>query len=284
MSTLELEVPCEDQREISGKGPCLVLGIRVHKLVCCAVVAAALVLGIIAMKTAVGGEELAVGSEHSGPNQQRGTAYMQSQAQVRLPALSLGGSTLEWYCLNDIVMGGRSSSHLKLTATGLLQFSGSISTVGGGFASCRTSRAAVPVPVGATGILLEVKGAPTHAFKFTMSADTYAEGEVAFVSDSRGFFERRKGMSLEQRQETLQQVTWQCPIPLDAAAGLQKVFLPFTDFRPSWRGRKLTGLILAHQMYYYIGLNAGVFGMEGGADQRYTDGPFAIEVASISFA
>lgn len=274
----------EDQRELSEKGDVVVLGVRMNRVVCCVYICAALILGIIAIAIPVRGAHLKVGSEHSGPNQQRGEAYMQSQTKIRLPALSLGGSSLEWYCVNDIVMGGRSSSLLKLTDTGRIQFSGSISTVGGGFASCRTAQATIPVPAEATGILLQVKGKRTHNLKFVMSADTRAEGEVGVVSDWSGFGEKWKVMSSDERQKTLQRVNWQCPITLSGGDALQTVFLPFTDFRPSRFGQKMTGLTLGQQTVYHVGLNAGVFDMKGKPDPRYTDGPFEFEVASISFA
>ena len=45
---------------------------------------------------------------------------------------------LEWYVLNDTVMGGKSSSALSAAGAGGLHFSGSINLNGGGFASCRT--------------------------------------------------------------------------------------------------------------------------------------------------
>jgi len=52
---MDVEVPGADQREIAGKGV-VVFGFRVHKNVGCALVAAALVLGGIGVKIAVGGE------------------------------------------------------------------------------------------------------------------------------------------------------------------------------------------------------------------------------------
>ena len=51
---------------------------------------------------------------------------------------SVPGPPLRWYVLNDVVMGGRSTSGVNVTEDGSLKFSGEISLVGGGFASCRT--------------------------------------------------------------------------------------------------------------------------------------------------
>lgn len=44
-----------------------------------------------------------------------------------------------WYRVNDVIMGGRSSSEVTADRQGRLVFSGTISTIGGGFASMRTS-------------------------------------------------------------------------------------------------------------------------------------------------
>ena len=70
----------------------------------------------------------------------RGFPYMMKQREQRTSSgLTLGASKpLEWYCLNDVVMGGQSVSACEADGAGGLTFSGTISTVGGGFASCRT--------------------------------------------------------------------------------------------------------------------------------------------------
>mmetsp|Transcript_69354 Transcript_69354/g.120172 ORF Transcript_69354/g.120172 Transcript_69354/m.120172 type:complete len:82 (+) Transcript_69354:261-506(+) len=81
-------------------------------------------------------------------------------------------------------------------------------------------------------------------------------------------------MDPDQQMRLLQSVTWQCPIPLDAEikAGPRDVFLPFANFRPSLFGQKLTGLALDHRVVNHIGLNVGIFDMDGQRDSRYGDG------------
>lgn len=70
----------------------------------------------------------------------RGIGYTERAKQVRIraPALQLGPRQLEWYVLNDGVMGGQSQSALVPTDDGGMIFHGNISLDGGGFASCRT--------------------------------------------------------------------------------------------------------------------------------------------------
>lgn len=45
---------------------------------------------------------------------------------------------LKWYVIDDVVMGGQSSSSVKATDDNKLIFAGKLSTIGGGFCSCRT--------------------------------------------------------------------------------------------------------------------------------------------------
>lgn len=71
-----------------------------------------------------------------------GREYMERQKESRTSAtavrLGQRNGPLEWYVLNDTVMGGQSSSTICATAGGGLLFSGLINLNGGGFASCRT--------------------------------------------------------------------------------------------------------------------------------------------------
>lgn len=60
---------------------------------------------------------------------------------------------LRWFCINDVIMGGRSESRIA-TENGKLVFVGNISTVGGGFASIRTTETTlVAMPQGAAGAI-----------------------------------------------------------------------------------------------------------------------------------
>ena len=71
-----------------------------------------------------------------------GKTYMEECKAKHVPGLGIASSALtaplRWYVLNDVVMGGQSTSRVDTMEDGSLKFSGEISLVGGGFATCRT--------------------------------------------------------------------------------------------------------------------------------------------------
>ena len=76
---------------------------------------------------------------HFGLTFSRGMAYMrEEESHLVNTSLTLNGKALQWYKVNDVVMGGHSTSMLEATEEGGLRFSGMISTQDGGFASCST--------------------------------------------------------------------------------------------------------------------------------------------------
>ena len=81
------------------------------------------------------------GKNWSGKNWP-GKTYMEDCKAQHVTGLGITSSAsttpLRWYVLNDVVMGGQSTSRLDTTEDGSLKFSGEISLVGGGFATCRT--------------------------------------------------------------------------------------------------------------------------------------------------
>ena len=74
--------------------------------------------------------------------------------------------------MNDVVMGGQSSSALSSSSGDGLTFTGNISVDGGGFASCRTKRfsveqdnpssSALGSPIGADGIVVTIRYLSEH--------------------------------------------------------------------------------------------------------------------------
>eukprot|EP00927_Polykrikos_kofoidii_P028340 TRINITY_DN24771_c0_g1_i1.p1 TRINITY_DN24771_c0_g1~~TRINITY_DN24771_c0_g1_i1.p1 ORF type:complete len:272 (+),score=21.46 TRINITY_DN24771_c0_g1_i1:43-858(+) len=255
-----------------------------------------------------------VGSSHAGEDQLRGQAYMRMQAERTLesPLLTIcGGPPLRWYCLNDIVMGGMSSSQLELTHDGTLQFSGCISTRGGGFAGCRTEEQEHVVPSSVKGVWLTISGKHSHSVKFTMGAGCEVDendptGESIGLEDldaeiskgsSKGkgkggtMVERWAAMTLEERRGLLRRISWQCPCSEHLPAlgsedsGPRRFFLPLASFTASLYGqpiRKLRSPVLTRLTH--IGLSVGVFDAESKARlDQYTDGPFAITLHSIEF-
>jgi hypothetical protein len=222
----------------------------------------------------------------------RGQAYMLEQSKSRLSVLemSAGGRPrpMEWYCLNDIVMGGRSSSQVERTAEGSMRFSGVIDTNGGGFASCRTfkfSDAHLDRPEDSTGVNVAISGGnmQSHAFKFTMAASSLQSIDEATLGE--GMKGRRRAnwekMPLEQRRAAMQDINWQCMLPAAAADTPTRVHLPYSEFTASLYGQRLHGLELDSRTISHVGLNVGVFDADGRPDERFGAGPFEITIHGI---
>ena len=110
-----------------------------------------------------------------GEQQLRGMPYMRQQAEQRTSALTLG-TELEWFVLNDVVMGGRSDSKCERTEVGSLHFSGTVSTVGGGFCSCRTHESALGAG-GSTALRLEFT-CDESLYKVTLSCGSMSARDV----------------------------------------------------------------------------------------------------------
>jgi hypothetical protein len=248
-----------------------------------------------------------VGSSHQGEGQLRGQPYMVQQAQgvtLATPGLVLGGRELCWYCLNDIVMGGKSSSQLRLQEGGGLIFSGSVNTTGGGFCSCRTTEPAkgegemitkMPscVPDGATAVVLTLSGTlRSHCFKFTMSAGSKVlddpDGEFLGEGMRAGQKQRWLAMSRDQRMQTLRSISWQHTLPVAHVQPHEqtqqfKVTLPLSAFSPSLFGQRLQNQQLDVSSVSYVGINAGIFDDKGKPDASYTDGEFELSIHAIEF-
>lgn len=144
-----------------------------------------------------------------------------------------------WTIVNDGVMGGRSTSSLGFTDNGTATFSGSLSLENnGGFASTRAVFENLDL-TGFSGIRLRIKG-DGRRYQLRIRTDGNFDG-VAYRSD----FDTNAGEWTE-------------------------VFLPFTGFQPTFRGRVPRGvrpLDLAN--IRQIGFMLG--------DQ--IEGPFELEIA-----
>ena len=144
-----------------------------------------------------------------------------------------------WSVINDGVMGGLSTSSMRWKEGGLAVFSGTVSLENnGGFASARANLPGGDLQ-GFTGIALRVKG-DGKTYKARIRTDTNFDG----VTFSKDFF---------------------------APAGEWTVIrLPFTEFRPTFRGRVLTGIGPLHggdvrQVGFLVGdKQAGAFVLEVG--------------------
>ena len=145
---------------------------------------------------------------------------------------------LPWFVVNDDVMGGRSEGGFHLEGDVLI-FTGSTNTRGGGFSSIRSRPHSFDLSV-YDGVRLRARGdGRTYTFRLTTS-DTRDRGRrPAYWAE----FETVDG-------------TW------------KEIDVPFTRFRPRWRGLKLPGPALEAAAIDSLGLmiNDG------------QDGPFRLEV------
>jgi monofunctional biosynthetic peptidoglycan transglycosylase len=121
-------------------------------------------------------------------------------------------SPVTWTTVNDGVMGGRSRGGYKVDA-GVLLFTGSTNTNGGGFSSIRSNRGAFDLR-GYDGIRLRVRAdGRRYTFRLTTASTRKGRYQPAYWAD----FETTGGDA------------WQV------------VDVPFERFRPQWRGRVLSG-------------------------------------------
>ena len=119
-------------------------------------------------------------------------------------------SNLDWQIVNDTVMGGRSSSHWSSNPASASLFEGYLSLENnGGFASVRCDLKNVNLSK-EEGIYIKVKGdGRKYQFRIRSQASRWANYSHEFMT--------KENVS-------------------------QTFYLPFKDFKPSWRGRSLNNL------------------------------------------
>ena len=145
-----------------------------------------------------------------------------------------------WYIVNDNVMGGRSQGDFDIR-NGKLVFAGRTNTRGGGFSSIRTRMATVNL-AGYGGIRLHLKG---DGRRYIWQLSTTAQFRGQDIRFWAGF-------------DT-------------TASAWSTIDLPFSTFKPRFRGQDLTGITLDPAMITGMGLLI--------YDGR--DGEFVIEVDTI---
>lgn len=157
----------------------------------------------------------------------------------RLVEFPADARTRPWTVVNDDVMGGRSRGSFRLTSRSLL-FTGTTNTDGGGFASVRSSPGAFAL-ADHDGIRLRVRGdGRTYTFRLTTREARQASRPYSYWAR----FPTMKGRSWEV------------------------VDIPFSSFRPRWRGQWLDGPALDPGAIDGLGLMI--------YDQK--DGAFRLEV------
>ncbi len=148
------------------------------------------------------------------------------------------GVSMRWNTVLDGVMGGRSSGSFRTLERTLL-FEGTLNTNGGGFASIRTAPAKLELE-GYEGIRVRVRGdGRTYSLRLQQSG-------------------LRRGVSYRAEFAT-------------TAGQWRDVWLPFTDFVPTWRGRILDMPSPDPARVEALGVTI--------ADK--VDGPFRIELDTI---
>lgn len=145
-------------------------------------------------------------------------------------------SQLDWRVVNDNVMGGRSQGDYSVDE-GVLRFTGATNTRGGGFASIRSVPQKLPLSNTDKGITLRARG---------------------------------DGRTYTFRVQTSNGVSYWADFP--SATSWQEADIPFSAFRPRWRGMWLDGPVLKPADIVSLGLMI--------YDKR--DGEFYLEVDWIA--
>jgi hypothetical protein len=117
-------------------------------------------------------------------------------------------SASRWRIVNDVVMGGKSSSAISAAPGGVV-FSGNININGGGFASCR-----LPIPKSVdlrqgTGIAVTAQKLEGASVRYKLQLKSSGFDVPSWQSD---FFVREDGTA-------------------------STIYVPFSKLLPSWRGR-----------------------------------------------
>jgi len=170
-----------------------------------------------------------------------GTGIVTAMATDRELLGEAAAPRLKWRSIDDVVMGGVSSSAARIVADGVLRFSGTVSLENnGGFASIRSEPVRLDLR-GALGLRLRVKGGDK---RFKLNLKTDAEFD-----------------------------TVQYQAPFTAPQDWATVTLPFSVFRPVFRGRPLPGAP-ALDPVRIVTLGFLI------SDRQ--EGPFLLEIAAIT--
>mmetsp|Transcript_30327 Transcript_30327/g.66367 ORF Transcript_30327/g.66367 Transcript_30327/m.66367 type:complete len:226 (+) Transcript_30327:29-706(+) len=183
-----------------------------------------------------------------------------SGAQDAPPGFRILGATaqraqeLQWFVIDDQVMGGRSQSALDMSE-GKIKFAGVINTTGGGFSNCRTLGDSEPLGIPSTAKAMAVTAiGDGRQYKLTLhTADSWAMSVPAWAHD---FWTNPPG----QRQ------TFQ---------------LPLDKFVPSKQGRALQGLTLDPSEVTGVGLSLSLKTMDGRPNPHFGDGPFSLTLEGL---
>jgi len=175
---------------------------------------------------------------------------MAQQAKRTIQALIVNAVPLQWFALNDVVMGGQSASTVE-AVNGSVLFSGNLSRVGGGFCSARTADAPFGVPSNAAGVAISYES-DDFCYKVT-----FTTGDLMSATN------------------------WQAALPRGGTSGSTE-FIPFSAFRASSRGRPLPGAVLDVTQMTSVGVMCSIFA-DGSVIEDAPDGNFSFTLHSIDF-
>ena len=157
---------------------------------------------------------------------------------------------LSLFKLNDGVMGGRSSSQLSCSSD--VEFTGTINTNGGGFASFRTlgDESPLGMPRNSAALLVDASGDGQN-YKATLhTADSWSMSVPSWSQNFR--------------------------------AGARQVHrLPLKAFLPSTRGRVMATDALDPAEVTGIGFALSLYTAEGKPNPHFGDGPFRLTVHGV---
>ena len=178
---------------------------------------------------------------------------------LSLPAGSAPVRRLEFFKINDEVMGGRSTSSVTAKG-GDVTFSGVINTNGGGFASFRTlgARSAGSDDEAPLGLPAEC-----------------ATVEVAATGDGR-----RYKVTLHVAD------SWAMSLPVWGAdfvtrGGRQTFRLPLRSFVPTRQGRVVKAPPLSAAAVTGVGFSLSLYTADGKPNKEFGDGPFELTVHGV---
>jgi hypothetical protein len=127
-------------------------------------------------------------------------------------ALDFVDQALEWYRLDDGVMGGQSETTHSCLQDGSLNFEGNINTNGGGFCSIRA-----PIP----------KGLPPNSEAI----------RIRFIGDGKTYKLTLSDATKSTLGPSLRSPSWQADIPSKKDHGIEEsVTIPFAALFPTWGG------------------------------------------------
>ena len=170
-----------------------------------------------------------------------------------------GQNFVEWSCLNDTIMGGRSRAGCHVRADGLL-LEGELIEQGGGFVSCRSPRLQPPLDLSAYSALQLVLDGQGRTMKLALACRDGAMGLTELIPGGL-----RWVTDFETKSE-----------------GLTRITIPFDALRATVRAKPLAlPLRFDAAGVTRIQLLHSKFGDDGSLNPGFRAGPIVLTLQSI---